>query len=67
MEDPDANHDECENTAQQLFPFPSLTRCIFFDCELDVSGIGGDGNYVVGALIDLDLPQGFVSTAAHRH
>src|ERR1700694_2722044 len=27
----DANYDQCENTAQQLFPFPSLTRSVFLD------------------------------------
>jgi len=52
MEDPDANFDECENTAQQLFPFPSLARCVFLDRELGASWIGGDGNCVVGTLID---------------
>jgi hypothetical protein len=67
MEHPDANFDECENTAHQLFPFPSLARCVFFDCELGARWIGGDGNCVVGTLIDWDLPQGFVSTAAHHH
>jgi hypothetical protein len=67
MEDPDANYDECENTAQQLFPFPSLARCVFFDCELGIGWIGSDGDCVVGPLIDLDLPQGFFSTAAHGH
>jgi hypothetical protein len=63
----DANYDQCENTAQQLFPFPSLTRSVFLDCELGAGWIGSDGNYVVGPLIDLDLPQGLCSTAAHSH
>jgi hypothetical protein len=56
MEDPDANYDECENTAQQVFPFPSLARCVFFDCELGIGWIGSDGDCVVGSLIDLDFP-----------